>query len=89
MLLEYNVRQFERRLVKGCRLLHKKEDCLRLQPIYKIKNVGNHCTIPTQANPAGTFSVKIASTTYMVAFTSARQQKMKRLMLDDVKTANF
>ena len=50
---------------------------------------------PPQANPAGTFSVKIENTTYMVGVHFSRtakdtlEDKMKRLILDDVKTANF
>ena len=44
---------------------------------------------------AGTFSVKIENTTYVVGVHFSRtakdtlEDKMKRLMLDDVKTANF
>ena len=51
-------------------------------------------TIP-QPTPAGTFSVKIDNTTYMVGVHFSRtakdtlEDKMKRLMLDNVKTANF
>ena len=45
--------------------------------------------------PAGSFSVKIENTTYVVGVHFSRtakdtlEDKMKRLMLDDVKTANF
>ena len=39
---------------------------------------------PPQATPAGTFSVKIENTA-----KDTLEDKMKRLMLDDVKTANF
>ena len=45
--------------------------------------------------PAGTFSMKIENTTYVVGVHFNRtakdtlEDKMKRLMLDDVKTANF
>lgn len=48
-----------------------------------------------QTTPAGTFSVKIENTTYVVGVhfsqtaKDALEDKMKRLMLDDVKTANF
>ena len=48
-----------------------------------------------QMTPTGTFSVKIENTTYMVGvhFSQTAKDtlgdKMKRLMLDDVKTANF
>ena len=51
-------------------------------------------TLP-QATPAGTFSVKIENTTYVVGVHFSKtakdtlEDKMKRLMLDDVKTANF
>ena len=51
-------------------------------------------TLP-QANPAGTFNVKIENTTYVVGVHFSQtakdtlEDKMKRLMLDDVKTANF
>ena len=44
---------------------------------------------------AGTFSVKIENTTYVVGVHFSKtvkdtlEDKMKRLMLDDVKTANF
>ena len=50
---------------------------------------------PPQANPAGTFSMKIENTTYVVGVHFSRtekdtwEDKRKRLMLDDVKTANF
>ena len=50
---------------------------------------------PPQATPAGTFSVKIENTTYVVGAHFSKtvkdtlEDKMKRLMLDDVKTANF
>ena len=49
----------------------------------------------SKMNPAGTFSVKIENTTYVVGVHFSRtakdtlEDKMKRLMLDDVKTANF
>ena len=45
--------------------------------------------------PAGTFSVKIENTPYVVGVhfrqpaKDTLEEKMKRLMLDDVKTANF
>ena len=48
-----------------------------------------------EMNPAGTFSVKIENTTYVVGVHFSKtakdtlEDKMKRLMLDDVKTANF
>ena len=44
---------------------------------------------------AGTFSMKIENTTYVVGVHFSQtakdtlEDKMKRLMLDDVKTANF
>ena len=50
---------------------------------------------PPQANPAGTFSMKIENTTYVVGSHFSRtakdtlKDKMKRLIQDDVKTANF
>ena len=50
---------------------------------------------PMQMNPTGTFSVKIENTTYVVGVHFSKttkdtlEDKMKRLMLDDVKTANF
>ena len=50
---------------------------------------------PPQAIPAGTFSVKVENTTYVVGVHFSKttkdtlEDKMKRLMLDDVKTANF
>ena len=48
-----------------------------------------------QPTPTGTFSVKVENTTYVVGVHFSRtakdtlEDKMKRLMLDDVKTANF
>ena len=48
-----------------------------------------------QLTPAGTFSMTIENTTYLVGVHFSRtakdtlEDKMKRLMLDDVKTANF
>ena len=48
-----------------------------------------------QPTPAGTFSVKIKNTTYVVGAHFSKttkdnlEDKMKRVMLDDVKTANF
>ena len=50
---------------------------------------------PRQPPPAGTFSVKIENTTYVVGVHFSKtakdtlEDKMKRLMLDDVKIANF
>ena len=49
-------------------------------------------TTSPQTTLAGTFSVKIENTTYVVGVhfsQTALEDKMKRLMLDDVKTANF
>ena len=48
-----------------------------------------------QSKPVGTFSVNIENTTYVVGVHFSQtakdtlEDKMKRLMLDDVKTANF
>ena len=48
-----------------------------------------------QPTPAGTFNLKIENTTYVVGVHFSKtakdtlEDKMKRLMLDDVKTANF
>lgn len=48
-----------------------------------------------QPTSAGTFSMKIENTTYMVGVHFSQtakdtlEDKMKRLMLDDIKTANF
>ena len=48
-----------------------------------------------QTTPAGLFSMKIENTTYVVGVHFSKtakdtlEDKMKRLMLDDVKTANF
>ena len=48
-----------------------------------------------QMIPAGTFSMKIENTTYVVGSRFSRtakdtlEDKMMRLMLNDVKTANF
>ena len=52
-------------------------------------------TTSSQTTPAGSFSMKIENTTYVVGvhFSQTAKDtlgdKMKRLMLDDVKTANF
>ena len=48
-----------------------------------------------QATLSGTFSVKIENTTYVIGVHFSKNakdtlgDKMKRLMLDDAKTANF
>ena len=48
-----------------------------------------------EMKPAGTFSVKIENTTCVVGVHFSKtvkdtlEDRMKRLMLDDVKTANF
>ena len=48
-----------------------------------------------EMKPAGSFSLKIQNTTYVVGVHFSQtakdtlEDKMKRLMLDDVKTANF
>lgn len=48
-----------------------------------------------EMKPAGTFSVKVENITYVVGVHFSKttkdtlEDKMKRLMLDDVKTANF
>lgn len=50
---------------------------------------------PTRATPAGTFSVKIENTAYVVGVHFCRtakdtlEDKMMRLMPNEVKTANF
>ena len=52
-------------------------------------------TVSPQPTPAGTFNLKIENTTYVVGVHFSKtakdtlEDKMKRLMLDDVKTANF
>ena len=48
-----------------------------------------------QASPAGTFSMKLGKTTYAVGVHFSQtakdtlEDKMKRLMKDDVKSSNF
>ena len=48
-----------------------------------------------KANPAGSFSMRMGSTTYIIGVHFSKtsrdtlEDKMKRLMRDDVKTANF
>lgn len=48
-----------------------------------------------KASPAGTFSMRIGSTTYVVGVHFSKESKdtledkVKRLMRDDVKAANF
>ncbi len=48
-----------------------------------------------QASPAGTFSMKLGKTTYVVGVHFSQiakdtlEDKMKRLMKDDVKSSNF
>ena len=55
----------------------------------------NQVMTPPRVNPAGTFNVKIENSTYVVGVHFSHtakdtlEDKMKRLMLDDVKTANF
>lgn len=50
---------------------------------------------PQQTTPAGAFSAKIENTTYVVGVHFSQtakdslEDKMKRLMVDDVKTAKF
>ncbi len=50
---------------------------------------------PPQASPAGTFSVKIENTTYVVGVHFSQttkdtlEDKMKHLIVNDVKSANF
>ena len=50
---------------------------------------------PTRATPAGTFSVKIENAAYVVGVhfnqtaKDTLKDKMERLMLGDVKSANF
>ena len=52
-------------------------------------------TVSPQPTPAGTFNLKIENTTYVVGVHFSQtakdtlEDKMKRLMLDDVKIANF
>lgn len=47
------------------------------------------------ANPAGTFNMKLGNTTYVVGVHFSQtakdtlEDKMKRLMKDDVKSSNF
>ena len=48
-----------------------------------------------QASPAGTFSMKLGKTTYVVGVHFSQtakdtlEDKIKRLMKDDVKSSNF
>ena len=50
---------------------------------------------PPQASPAGIFSVKIENTTYVVGVHFSQttkdtlEDKMKHLIVNDVKSANF
>ena len=52
-------------------------------------------TTSPQTTPAGIFGIKIENTTYVVGVHFSRtakdtlEDKMKRLMVDDVKSANF
>ena len=41
------------------------------------------------ADSTGTFSLKIENTTYSQTAKDTLEDKMKRLMVDDVKTTNF
>ena len=58
-------------------------------------NQATQAVTTPETTPAGTFSVKIENTTYVVGVHFSKtvkdtlEDKMKRLMLDDVKTANF
>lgn len=55
----------------------------------------NKATQTPKANPAGSFSMRMGSTTYIIGVHFSKtsrdtlEDKMKRLMRDDVKTANF
>ena len=55
----------------------------------------NKATQTPNANPAGSFSMRMGSTTYIIGVHFSKtsrdtlEDKMKRLMRDDVKTANF
>lgn len=48
-----------------------------------------------KATPAGTFNMRMGNTTYVIGVHFSKtsrdtlEDKMKRLMRDDVKTANF
>mgnify|MGYP002328443056 FL=1 len=48
-----------------------------------------------KANPAGTFNMRMGNTTYVIGVHFSKESKdtledkMKRLMRDDVKTDNF
>ena len=52
-------------------------------------------TKAAQTRPAGTFSMKLGKTTYVVGVQFSQtakdtlEDKMKRLMKDDVKSSNF
>lgn len=51
--------------------------------------------IANKPNPAGTFNMRVGNTTYIVSVHFSKtskdslEDKMKRLMRDDVKMANF
>ena len=55
----------------------------------------NKATQTPKTNPAGSFSMRMGSTTYIIGVHFSKtsrdtlEDKMKRLMRDDVKTANF
>ena len=55
----------------------------------------NKVTQTPKANSAGSFSMRMGSTTYIIGVHFSQtskdtlEDKMKRLMRDDVKTANF
>ena len=58
-------------------------------------NQNTHPTKKPKATPAGTFNMRMGNTTYVIGVHFSKtskdtlEDKMKRLMRDDVRTANF
>jgi len=58
-------------------------------------NQNTNTTKTPKATPAGTFNMRMGNTTYVVGVHFSKtskdtlEDKMKRLMRDDVRTANF
>ena len=58
-------------------------------------NQNTNTTKKHKATPAGTFNMRMGNTTYVIGVHFSKtskdtlEDKMKRLMRDDVRTANF
>lgn len=63
--------------------------------LYAFGSLDREATQTPKANPAGSFSMRMGSTTYIIGVhfsaesKDTLEDKMKRLMRDDVKADNF